>query len=253
MHFYCETEKGIEPRHFVPMKTKPELTRPSRMSDAKAAAKKGELWHPSVTTILGVLDKPALVSWKVEQHLETAFEMMTNGIVANYLDGFIRDVKLETELRLDAAPKAGTDCHKMLEEFFKDGIVPSDDIGKRICDNVARVLADNCGSQQWEYEKYLVNKAHGFAGCTDLSSADWVVDYKTKREASKFKVGKMAYPEHSRQLAAYGQTLNAYKAANIFICLENGEVDFHEHSRESLDDGWLDFIACLGIFNRSKN
>ena len=27
---------------------------------------------PSVTNILGVLDKPALTSWKIERHLETA-------------------------------------------------------------------------------------------------------------------------------------------------------------------------------------
>ena len=252
MHFYCESPTGIEPRHFVTMKSDPTRTRPSRMSDVKAAAKQGEIWYPSVTTILNVLDKPALISWKIDQHLETAFEMMENGIVANYLEGFIKDIKLETELRLDAAPKAGTDCHKMLEDYFKHGIIPSDDISKRICDNVASVLKDKCGSQEWEHEKYLINKEHGFAGCTDLSSVEWTIDYKTKREASKFKPGKMAYPEHSRQLAAYGKTLKTSKAANIFICLEDGEVDFHAHSSESLENGWLDFIACVGIFNRSK-
>lgn len=252
MHFYAQTQTGIEPRHFVTMKSDPSRTRPSRMSDMKAAAKAGEKWFPSVTTILNVLDKPALTGWKIDQHLQTAFEIVQNGIVGSELEKFISEIKFETEIRLDKAPKAGTDCHKVLEDYFKHGIIPENEIERKICDNVKSVLQEKCGVQEWEFEKYLINSEHGFAGCTDLKSSIWTIDYKTKQEAVKFKKGKMAYPEHSRQLAAYGKTLNTQKAANIFICLENAEVDFHEHSQDALENGWLDFLACLGIFNRSK-
>ena len=249
MHFYAQTQTGIEPRHFVTMKSDPTRTRPSRMSDMKAAAKAGEKWFPSVTTILNVLDKPALINWKIDQHLQTAFDA-PHGLT---LDEFIQMVKQQTEERLDAAPKAGTDCHKLLEDYFKHGIIPEGEIERKICENVRAVLLEKCGNQEWEYEKYLINSEYGFAGCTDLKSTEWTIDYKTKQEAAKFKRGKMAYPEHSRQLAAYGKTLNTKRAANIFICLENAEVDFHEHAQENLENGWLDFLACLGIFNRSKN
>jgi len=65
MHFYTQTG---EPRHFVEMKTRPGEVRPTRTTDAKK-----EGWVPSVTTILDVLGKPALIDWKIDQHLKQAY------------------------------------------------------------------------------------------------------------------------------------------------------------------------------------
>jgi hypothetical protein len=252
MHFYAKTENGIEPRHFVPMKSDPSRTRPSTMRDMKAAQKAGEKWFPSVTTILGVLDKPALVNWKVDRHIETAYELITNGIVrTECLEQFLSDVKTETQHRLDEAPKAGTSCHLVLENYFLHGEIPKDEIMLKICENVRDVLKEKVGQGAYECEKYFANEL-GFAGCADLVAGEWVIDYKTKQTADKFKPGKMAYPEHYRQLAAYLKGFSATKAANIFICLETGEIDFHEHDQKDLENGWLDFEACIGIFNRSK-
>lgn len=251
MHFYTETTNGIEPRHFVTMKSDPTKTRPSRFSDAKAAEKMGEKWYSSVTTFLGVLEKPALSSWKIDQHLITAYEKISS-LPQIPLDEYLEIIKAITESRLDAAPKAGTDCHELLEKYFRDGVIPDGEIERKICENVKRVLQEKCGDQNWEYEKYFIDKELGYAGCSDLVSSDWCIDYKSKQEAAKFKPGKMVYAEHLRQLAAYMKALGCKKAANIFICLENGEVDFHEHDEKALENGWLDFVACMGIFNRSK-
>lgn len=54
MHFYTQTENGVEPKHYVPMAKEPSRTRPSRTTDAKKAAKEGEVWYPSVTGILDI-------------------------------------------------------------------------------------------------------------------------------------------------------------------------------------------------------
>jgi len=249
MHFYTEKDGKIHPRHFVPMAKDPSRTRASRVTDAKKAKKEGETWLPSVTTVLNILDKPGLNNWRVDQHLSVAHEFYRDGIVKSE-DDYLHAIKGLTRERLDAAPKAGTDIHKVLEDFIGKGIAPDNDIELKICHNVQDALIKHCDSTKgFECEKYFLDTDYGYAGCADLVRDDWVIDYKSKQEASKFKPGKMAYPEHQRQLAAYDYGLGDPKrCANIFICLETGEIDFHEHTKESLEKGWKIFKHCLEIY-----
>ena len=118
MHFYTKTEEGIQPRHFVNMTTREGL-RPSRVSDMKKAAKEGEIWHPSVTTILDVFNKPALINWKIDQHLKVArdhaWAVKAENASIPEIDDYIKEVKRRTELEMDKAPSLGTDFHKDME------------------------------------------------------------------------------------------------------------------------------------------
>jgi len=246
-HFYTETENGIEPRHFVPMAKDPTRTRASRVTDAKKAAKNGELWLASVTTVLNILDKPALVNWKVDQHLQQAWNI--ERAPEESLDDYKKRVKSATREELDKAPKAGTDVHKMLE-LWMEGVDPESEADLLICENVGKALAENTGETCWTCEKYFLNKNHYYAGCADLISDDWIIDYKTKQEAAKFKPGKMQYTDHKRQLAAYRGD-NGKRCANLFICIETGEVDFQEVSEPDLNNAYLDFLDCLSIYRRN--
>jgi len=261
MHFYALNKESnkVEPKHFVENKSKGGL-RPSRVTDAKKAAKNGDVWYPSVTGVLNILDKPALANWKVDQNLETVFELLqTEDLRSDDFAGFKRHVKAITKESMDPAPKAGTDLHKVLEDFVSKGIEPTDKIEKLICKNVVDALIENCGFDNWDQhpficEKYFIDTTFGYAGCADLHSEEWVIDFKSKKEAAKFKPGKMAYPEHARQLGAYGAVLCEeanFKSANIFICLETGEVDFHKHTEEDVHNGYFDFLNCLEIYNRN--
>lgn len=248
-HFYEPTESGVEARHFVPMATRPGDLRPTRITDVRKWWKQGRTVVPSVTTVLNVLDKAALVNWKVDQHLFQAVDLVAecSGNFNFTPEDFIQEVKRRTELEMDKAPQAGTDIHKVLEDFMRDGTVAEG--AETICENVAAALMRHCGTQQWECEKRFASPL-GFGGCIDLSSADWKVDYKTKQTADKFKPGKMAYPDHSRQLAAYrvGDNTPNARCANIFICIETGEVDFHEHAEDQLNNGWAVFEHALAIW-----
>jgi hypothetical protein len=262
MHFYAKTENGIEPKHFVPMTKNPNELRPSRVTDAKKAAKGGEIWYASVTTVMDVLDKGGLVNWKIDQHLETVWQVIKGMIYADGyehakdFDEFKSLIKNETEKRMDLAPQAGTDIHALLEQHLFSGKIPVGitDTEHKIIRNVEQAILDNCGKIEWEKEKYFINEEHGYAGCIDLVSPSWVIDYKTKQTAEKFKPKKMAFTDHYRQLAAYGKSAckENFKAANIFICIENGEVDFHQHTEENIEHGFADFLDCLNIFKRNK-
>lgn len=252
MHFYTETINGVEPRHFVAQKSDPSKTRASRVSDAKAAKKSGEVWYASVTSVLGILDKPALLNWKIDKHLEQAYAVSQD----KSFDEYINIVKAKTSDALDSAPQAGTDIHKILEDWLFENREFSNltEVEKLICFNIEKELSNRINGDILK-EQYFINKDKGYAGCADLVCNGWIIDYKSKQEKSKFIPGKMAYPEHYRQLSAYGKAFfkdAGFRAANIFICLETGEIDFHEHKKEDLDNGWLDFLDCLSLYKRNN-
>lgn len=249
-HFYVQTENGVEPRHFVPMASRPDELRPTRITDVRKMWKAGEVVVPSVTTILSILDKPALKNWLIDQHLQQAHTLVADYVQTGSVPDvgtFINQSKHRAEQEMSKAPDAGTDIHKVLEDYMLTGKKRKGFEG--ICENVDLEISRHCGDLSWECEKYFMNEEFGFGGCVDLVG-DWVIDYKTKQTADKFKPGKMAYPEHSRQLAAYRAGLETPKAraANIFICIETGEVDFHEHTEEQLAQGWEVFRRALEIW-----
>ena len=233
-HYY--TKQG-DAMHYVPMKTNPNRTRPTRVSDAKEL---GLL--PSVTTILDSLAKPAIVNWKVDKAFDTAFQYSPEDF--DNLNEYKFYVKGRLEEELNKAPEAGTDVHQSLENYFLGEEYPEEH--QKIIDNVLAVLPEN---QVWVPEERTVHQ-NGFAGTCDLHSDEWVIDFKTKQFKEKFKKGRMAYPDHSRQLAAYRESFGIPKAkcANIFICIETGEVDFHVHKEEDLRKGWKVFQHALAIW-----
>lgn len=260
-HYYEKTSNGVEPRHFVGVSSRPGELRPTRITDAR---KNG--WFPSVTTVMGMLDKPALTNWKIDEHLKIAYELgckWGDKFKGYELQSFIDDVKNGTQAALDKAPKDGTDFHDVLETYFKakesaQTITMSvDDLQK--CKAVDDCLHVNAVMQIWKSEQPFVHLM-GFAGKVDIHSKapngksdGWVCDFKTKNTADKWKPGKMAYPEMAMQLAAYrvGLGLDNARCANVFICLETGEVEFYEWGPETLDKQWANFADLLRIWLRN--
>lgn len=245
MHVYESTETGIEARHYVPMKTRPSELRPTRITDFRKWLKQGLDVAPSVTTILNVLDKAALTNWKVNTHLECSFQCRS----IDNLDLFLAEAKRIAEMEMDQAPTAGTNVHEVLEDYFNGKLPPMDSHDWVICKNVWDAIQEGTGLVIPEGQPEVMFLKDGYAGCCDLVLDGWIIDYKTKLTKEKFKPGKMAYPDHSRQLAAYRQAINPEaRAANIFICIETGEVDFHEHSEEELQKGWKVFEHAKSIW-----
>lgn len=253
-HYYEKTGNGVEPRHFVGVSSRPGELRPTRITDARKAG-----WYPSVTTIQGLLDKPALTDWKIQEHLKVAYKMATqdNGYPFG-VDSFITDVKIQTQAALDKAPKDGTDFHDVLERYFSGNETGMSDREISISRNVEALLCDDQVAYEWITEKSFVHSA-GFAGKVDLHWQDGfngiVVDFKTKNTADKWKPGKMAYPEMAMQLAAYrvGLGLDNARCANVFICLETGDVEFYEWEPETLDKQWANFADLLRIWLRNAD
>lgn len=259
-HFYERNSAGeIIPRHFVPMSSRPGESRPTRLTDARK-----NRWVPSVTTIQGLLDKPALTSWKIDEHLKQAWNRAYRTDAMNYED-WAKQVKADTESHLEKAPKDGTDFHDVLETYFKAKTAAQtitmsvEDLQK--CKAVDDCLHVNAVMQVWKSEQSFVHPM-GFAGKVDIhskalngNSEGWVCDFKTKNTSDKWKPGKMAYTEMAMQLAAYrvGLGLDNARCANVFICLETGEVEFYEWSEETLNRQWANFADLLRIWLRNAD
>lgn len=142
---------------------------------------------PGVTTVLGILNKPALIKW-------------ANNLGLQGIDS--------TKYR-DEMADIGTLAHQMIVDYFNKVETDTSDYSKNEID-----LAENCLLSFWEWEKghkievimaerQLVSAQWGYGGTIDclcfLDEEITLLDFKT---------GKAIYPEMLYQLAAYLNLFN---------------------------------------------
>jgi len=195
---------------------------------------------PSVTTILNVAAKPALIAWMQRQVLLSALTLTRQD---EETDGsFIERVMVDSKELGKAAADAGTDIHNSIEDFWT---------GRQISRHFEHVKATNdllretFGEQEWIAEKAFGHSL-GFGGKCDLHCPVAVVDIKTKEFERGDKID--GFDDHLMQLAAYSQGLNLPDArcANIFVSRTvPGLVVLKEWTREEIDKGWAMFIRLL--------
>lgn len=245
-HWYTATG---EPCHSMP-KAKGEGMRPTTIRDAKA---KGLL--PSVTNILGVVAKPGLDKWKLNQVALAAFASPPDG-----------------------AESAEYYCSRIIEAAF-DQVVEAADLGSRIHDALEAILEGRPVEDEllpyvqpcidWKRDKgltfdereiVLVNTAEGYAGRCDVlghgrKGQFVVIDYKTR----KTKPGEpcLPYDGQGAQLAAYAvahwgeDKLDQVHAANAYISTtEPGRFEVYKHP--DLRAEWEFFKACCAIWRKVK-
>lgn len=191
---------------------------------------------PGVTTVLGVLAKPALVPW--------ANGLGLQGInVREYVDV------------LATVGKIGHDmicCHNKGVSFQGNGH-PADLIDK----------AENCFISYLSWEKQhkvepilcespLISERYGFGGTIDMfakvDGIPTIVDYKT---------GKAIYAEHIYQVAAYKQLLieNSECIPQAVRILQIGRDETEGFSEKVVIDTareWELFEHCLAIYRLQK-
>lgn len=202
---------------------------------------------PSVTTILNVCAKPALIQWMQRQVLLSALTLTR-------LDGetdesFINRVLVDSKELAKAAADAGTLIHNSIEDFW---------VGRTLSGHFEHVKATNdllretFGEQEWIAERSFGHEL-GFGGKCDLHCPTAVVDIKTKEFGPDDKVD--GYDEHLMQLAAYriGLGLTQARCANIFVSRTHpGTVYLKEWTEEEIQKGWAMF-SCLLEFWQIKN
>ena len=169
---------------------------------------------PSVTTILSALDKPTLVPWAAK----CVTEYLDDLVAANYPPGeaipradipqMLADSKKNWRKISQKALDVGTEVHKRIEEFIKDGKLP---VLANLDPQVALAweafsawVSDN-DVEFIESEK-IVWYGDSFAGTVDA-----IATFKGERYLIDFKSSKGFYPENGLQIGGY---LLAYNACN---------------------------------------
>lgn len=169
---------------------------------------------PSVTTILGVLDKPGLNKWKLDQ---LALSMLTlPKIDGESLEDFKERAKKDSKEQVIEAANIGTEIHDSIEQFFRGNKkVKHLEIAEKVLDLIVETTGHSKG---WVPEQRF-SCTYGYGGMVDLHhmSGEWVIDYKTKdgdEEAfSKIRV----YDEQTMQLSAYAYGLGFPNAKRMNI------------------------------------
>ncbi|MDD5706540.1 MAG: hypothetical protein PHR35_11485 [Kiritimatiellae bacterium] len=206
--------------------------------------------YPSVTSILGILAKPGLETWKLNQvALATLRAPRQEGEGEEYWCNRVRDVAFE---QVEEAADLGGAIHAALE-LAMDGHEFDPDMEVY----VAPVLAwkEKTGISIVEREFRVVNTAHGFAGTADVffrygDNGIGVLDYKTRKTQPGKPVG--AYEDQAMQLAAYAATywgeenIGRVLAANVFVSTtEPGRMEVVKHPLPQRDWEAFKLVAAM--------
>ena len=190
---------------------------------------------PGVTTILSILNKPALVSW--------ANKLGLQGI--------------DSTKYVDEKAAIGTLAHEMIADYLRGKETDTSEYSKVQIDQAENAVL---AFFEWEkthhiepimVEKSLVSEQYQFGGTIDclgkINGNLHLLDFKTSRGI---------FPEMLVQLAAYRQLLieAEYPVDKVTILRIGRSPDegFEERLVNELDKRWLIFQHCLEIYRLQK-
>jgi len=202
------------------------------------------------TTVLGVINKPALISWSADmavKHIEENFptaEQIMNGFV--FADLFKDARKAHTKRKTEAGV-IGTDVHELIEDWIKHGTdyVGSDEQTLQMFNNF-KEWATNNEVSFIDSERNVYSEVMWIGGIVDF-----VCIIGGKRYIGDIKTSSGIYPEHFLQMAAYDMCLQelgeppaeAYVIVNI-----KKDGTYKTKERYDLDSLQNGFKHALGLY-----
>lgn len=207
---------------------------------------------PSVTAILKIEAAPALTNWMVNQ---AALACVTLPRLAGEDDdSFIKRALEDSKQQAKKAAERGTYLHGLLERMVKNRI-PPDEVTVNdfaIIHPCLTWLDTNFHGYTWHPERSFACR-EGFGGKLDLygerDDESVVIDWKFKEDITEGK--RLAYDNHSTQMAAYAYGLDQPKArcVNLFISSSvPGLIVPYEWPADDIDRGWQVFSHLLAIW-----
>jgi len=240
MHWYCN--KTGEPRYEVPYASGKGMKTPT-LTDAR----KLDL-VPSVTSVLGILDKPGLNNWKVDQAILAA---LTNPIIHDQMphDEMMSVIKRDAAEQSKAAMQRGTDIHNAIERSMNGELLLA---AEEVYATAAwECVMRNANRRDWNVEHWIPGGL-GYGGKCDAHNDAFLVDFKTKEfDQSDIDSGKVkGWPEQEVQLVAYdyGFGGSRRKLVNVFVSVtEPGLCHWYEWPEAGYDNAlkkWFTTLEC---------
>jgi hypothetical protein len=247
---------------------------PQHDADLREARKKHLL--PSVTSILRILDKPAIADWKANTMLQCAF-------TANYSPDASIDEKVQAtiadyEEEMDRGKGIGSEIHHMIESYLQlqevAGTYSAD--AWTVFREVQRWIDENINTETAVSEFIYANRTHGYAGTVDciaelkdgrIALIDWKTQFvkegkPQKRDPSKrYKTNIKFYSEWKTQLAAYSRCSHDMIRRDFDVVMSVGissnpnnlMVQAKEYDTEAIQDELVTFDLVHAVYRRLKN
>ena len=242
-HWYDQSGKPC----YEVLKADGKSMRGTTLADARKLA-----LVPSVTTVLGVLAKPALETWKVRQGILAALTLPK--LADETEDAYLSRILSDSGQQAKDAADEGTRIHDAIERDFK-GLVVEERYRPHVAGVRAKLREIFPEVNDWISESSFCHVI-GYGGKVDLHSPSTgiVVDFKGKD--GDFTDGKkLAYDQHW-QLAPYQKGLCPNKCAacaNLFFSRTHpGIVASHVCSVKEMQEGWAVFQAALQVWKTIK-
>jgi len=194
---------------------------------------------PSVSTILGVLDKPALLRWRYRQ-ITDACHNEYDRVEEHYICKETYNAEMVDRAfdQVKDAADLGTKIHDALEKAFsgkkykRDELVTEYNLMSEFVEPTLKLTLDE-GMVIDKTEETIVNPSEGYAGRTDacftMKNARGILDFKSTK--TKVGVKVKGYDEQILQVSAYhvayyGGIKEDDIGANIFLSTtEVGRVE----------------------------
>ena len=214
-----------------------------------------------VTSIVGVIDKPALKIWSANRAAEEFQALVKPGMVLDEMQimQYADQIKNAWRKTTKDAADVGTLIHAWVEEFLKAGIsrqpLPAMPINKEMRNSIDSLMswAKKHKVKFVGSEVKVFSLEHGYAGTTD---AEALVDGKLS--IIDFKTGNALYPEFFLQTSAYlkareEETGKKYPGGVWAIRLSKkdevkGIEPFEAIKDEKTEEHFTAFLAALEIY-----
>lgn len=217
-----------------------------------------DTFYPSSTTVLKVLDKPAILPWALNMAGDNIKEFFSKWDGKPFdVDALIKEAKNIYKVKASAAADVGTRVHGAINKIIH-GETPeiTDDIKPAIDGFLQWVEANKLKIEFGDTR--LGSKLFGFGGSMDFLAFDGddpiIFDVKTNRKRRDRPHG--AYPEGALQLSSYRQaffeTYGLKPKACYILWINKEKPEFKAVKVANLEKCFEGFLAALNIYNLRK-
>lgn len=191
---------------------------------------------PGATTILSVLNKPALVKWANSIGLEG----------------------VRVDAYVDSLAAIGTAAHSLIEARLRG---EDFDAGDFTPNEIASARRSAVKYEEWTRGKDIIVRAaeQQFVSCTHLfgGTADAILDIDGVSTLVDFKTGKGIYAEHAYQASAYAELAKEngwdIRAVRILNIPRAETESFQERVLTDWSAEWRVFLAALEVYKAQRD
>ena len=213
---------------------------------------------PSVTTILNVISKPALMPWAVKMGAEGFRDNRKDYLKGDIkLEDMIKGIKGAYRKKSQDALNIGEEVHAWCEQAikFKLGVgtmpsMPDNEVVRESIENFRDWTKEN--DVKWlSSEEKIYNRKYKYAGTVDaiaeVNGVFGVIDFKTS---------KRLYDEYDLQVSAYGETIEDIYGRDcesswlLRFDKEDGSFESKELQSGDHAENFMAFYGALCLYNR---